>query len=281
MTSRDNEGAAAPSVATTQPSQSVQTQPSSRRELRSTTPSKPRGSLRRRVARKAFSGAALFFAGALLIGTTVPANAFLTDQGDAGATSSASMVKLQAQELTVDAEAATAAAAPVTREALTVTSYAEVLRLKYGSRDFTYSVGSGPIRWPFPYSVPISDGFGERVSPCRGCSSYHKGVDFLPGNGTPIYAIADGVVSVHDDGYGGFGNHVMVEHQIDGSTVTSVYAHMQTGSSPLVVGDTVKVGDFIGLVGSTGATTAPHLHFEVRVDGAAVDPFAWLKSHAG
>jgi murein DD-endopeptidase MepM/ murein hydrolase activator NlpD len=232
------------------------------------------------VARKLFSGAALFFAGALLIGTTVPANAFLTEQSDPAA-GGASTVKLQAQELTVDAEAAAAAAAPVTREALTVTSYAELLRIKYGSRDFTYTVGTGPIRWPFPYSVRISDGFGDRVSPCRGCSSYHKGVDFLPGNGAPIYAIADGVVSVHDDGTGGFGNHVMIDHQIDGGPVTSVYAHMQTGSSPLAVGDVVKVGDFIGLVGATGAVTAPHLHFEIRLDGTAVDPFAWLKAHAG
>ena len=58
-----------------------------------------------------------------------------------------------------------------------------MLRLQYGTRDYAYSLGdpNGPIRWPFPYAVPISSGFGERAAPCHGCSSMHMGVDFTPG----------------------------------------------------------------------------------------------------
>jgi murein DD-endopeptidase MepM/ murein hydrolase activator NlpD len=168
----------------------------------------------------------------------------------------------------------------VQRESWSVTSYAEVLRSRYGSRNFSYSTtGTGNIRWPFPTAVPISSGFGDRVAPCRYCSSDHKGVDFTPGNGAPIYVIADGVVTAAEYG-GGYGQYVYIEHQINGQTIVTVYAHMQRGSSPLQVGEQVRVGDFIGLVGNTGTSTGPHLHFEVRINGEYVDPFAWLKENA-
>tara|TARA_Y100000780_G_C13358227_1_gene291763 strand:- start:174 stop:506 length:333 start_codon:yes stop_codon:yes gene_type:complete len=108
----------------------------------------------------------------------------------------------------------------------------------------------------------------------------HRGIDLLPGAGTPIYAIADGVVSGYQEGWG-YGTHVFIDHTIDGQSVTSLYAHMQTGSSPLSPGDTVAVGDFIGLVGATGAVTAPHLHLEIRVDGVAINPLPWLAEKTG
>jgi murein DD-endopeptidase MepM/ murein hydrolase activator NlpD len=101
----------------------------------------------------------------------------------------------------------------------------------------------------------------------------------VAGNGAPIFAIADGVVTAAKFG-GGYGQHVYLEHDINGRSVLTVYAHMQRGSSPLRVGDVVEVGDFIGLVGSTGISTGPHLHFEVRIEGEYVDPFAWLKENA-
>ena len=213
------------------------------------------------------------FAAALAIGMSVPANAFNTatdllfaEAADAGPTQTVEVGDLE-----------TSLAG---RDGWSVTSWAEMLRARYGTRDFTYTVGTGAIRWPFPYAVPISSGFGGRVAPCRSCSTYHEGLDFNPGYGAPIYAIADGVVTEHDDGYGGFGNFVTISHEIDGETVVSTYAHMQRGSSPLVVGEVVKVGDFIGLVGETGQATGAHLHFEIAVDGVAVDPFAWLQAHA-
>ena len=168
----------------------------------------------------------------------------------------------------------------VARESWSVTTYAEVLRSRYGSRNFSYSTtGSGNIRWPFPTAVPISSGFGDRVAPCRYCSSNHRGVDFNPGNGAPIFAVADGVVTSAEFG-GGYGQFVYIEHNINGQSVISVYAHMRRNSSPLRVGDTVRVGDFIGLVGNTGTSTGPHLHLEIRINGEYVDPFAWLKANA-
>jgi murein DD-endopeptidase MepM/ murein hydrolase activator NlpD len=79
---------------------------------------------------------------------------------------------------------------------------------------------------------------------------------------------------------GGYGQYVYLEHEINNRSVLTVYAHMQRNSSPLRVGDEVEVGDFIGLVGNTGTSTGPHLHFEVRIEGDYVDPFAWLKENA-
>lgn len=164
-----------------------------------------------------------------------------------------------------------------------VTTYADVLRERY-SRGYFAAVGSdswtGPVRWPFPTQVRMTDGFGPRAAPCSGCSTMHRGIDLLPGAGTPIFAIADGVVSGYQEGWG-YGSHVFIDHQIDGQQITSLYAHMQTGSSPLVAGDHVSVGELVGLVGSTGATTAPHLHLEIRIDGVAIDPLPWLFSKTG
>lgn len=139
------------------------------------------------------------------------------------------------------------------------------------------------VQWPFPTAVRLSDRFGPRDSPCAGCSSFHKGLDLLPGEGTPVHAIADGVVrevSAYDDG--GLGVHVVLDHTIDGRLVSSVYAHFQEGSLAVAVGQAVSVGDQLGAVGNTGQSTGPHLHFEILLDGVTpTDPFAWLTDRAG
>ena len=140
-----------------------------------------------------------------------------------------------------------------------------------------------PLQWPVDPSSPISDGFGPRVSPCSGCSSQHEGVDFAADSGTSVRAIAAGVVvETNNPGWTALGVHVAIQHVIDGQTVTSVYGHMQAGSMPLHVGDIVFVGEPIGRVGSTGASTGAHLHFEIRVGGTVpVDPSAWMHSRLG
>lgn len=254
-----------------------------------TRPTAPRPSLRRRIAQKTFPPVVMLAAAALLVGTSVPATALFDPDAPPASTVMASIATSDeaaadpelTEEQVVEVEAgADLTAAVASRDDWSVTSYAEMLRLKYGSRDFSYSTsGSGAVRWPFPAAVPISSGFGERVAPCRYCSSYHQGLDFNPGAGTPIFAIADGVV-IKAEHSGGFGNHAIIEHTINGQRVTSTYAHMTTASSPLVVGQQILVGDFVGTVGSTGTSTGAHLHFEIRIDDIAIDPFAWLQANA-
>jgi murein DD-endopeptidase MepM/ murein hydrolase activator NlpD len=218
---------------------------------------------------------AMLFAGALLVGVSVPASLFAPDA--AAETDSTADKIVAGQSLKV---ASNTTGGDTSRKSFTVTSYAELLRQRYGNRSYSYTVGVGAVQWPFPYAVPISSGFGVRAAPCRGCSTFHKGIDLLGGNGAPVYAIADGVVSLADWTPYGLGYEVTIEHEIKGQHITSAYGHMKANSSPLKVGQTVKVGDFIGLVGMTGEATAPHLHLEIHVDEVAIDPFPWMKAHA-
>lgn len=224
--------------------------------------------------RRLLSLGAMLGAAALLVGMSVPANAFI----DTTTPLAPDVVAMKApgQELTVSPDAI--AAAPV-RDGYEVMSYAQQLQLKYANSALEYTVTNGAVRWPFPYPVTITDRFGPRAAEVSG-SPFHNGIDFTPGEGAPIYAIADGVVVAHTEDMGGLGNHVIIQHYINGQSVESVYAHMQYGTSPLVVGQEVKVGDFLGLVGNTGTSYGAHLHFEIRIDKVPVDPFAWLTANA-
>lgn len=137
------------------------------------------------------------------------------------------------------------------------------------------------VQAPAPAGTGILSAFGNRGVSCDGCSSFHSGADFALGAGSAVLAIADGTVSqVGPDG--SLGTFVKIEHVIDGQTVTSTYAHMVSGSMPFSVGDTVSRGTQLGLVGMTGAATAPHLHFEIRLGGPfgqPINPLPWLKAH--
>ena len=228
---------------------------------------------KRKAASTFLSFGAMLFAGALLVGVSVPANAFMS--GAESENTAARVVEGQSVAVSADSEVSSA-----TRSTYTVTSYAELLRARYGNRSYSYSVGRGAVQWPFPYAVPISDGFGERVAPCRGCSSFHEGTDFTPGAGTAIYTIAAGTVIYTEVSDRGMGNNVVIAHVVNGVKLQSTYAHMQMNSSPLAVGDVVNVGDFVGLVGDTGTAIGAHLHLGIMVNGAWIDPYAWLKANA-
>ncbi|MEN0102475.1 MAG: M23 family metallopeptidase [Curtobacterium sp.] len=139
----------------------------------------------------------------------------------------------------------------------------------------------GDVRSPFPKPVRMSSGFGYRSAPCGACSSLHQGLDFNPGMGAPIGAVAAGTVRVSGT-YFSYGNAVIIDHVVDGREVSTLYGHMIPGSSPLQVGDEVTAGQFVGLVGSSGVSTGAHLHLEVLMDGTLpVDPRAWIESHTG
>ena len=137
----------------------------------------------------------------------------------------------------------------------------------------TYSV----VQWPVPAGTPISSGFGYRE--CDGCETNHTGDDFNPGNGYPIQVVADGVVTAAGWDSTGYGNMVTVQHVIDGQVVSTLYAHVQDSSITVSVGQTIKRGTVLGLVGQTGEATGPHLHFSVIVNGAMIDPYPWLLAH--
>ncbi|MBN6778580.1 M23 family metallopeptidase [Pseudoclavibacter alba] len=138
------------------------------------------------------------------------------------------------------------------------------------------------VQFPFYTGVEMTDMYGVRNNPTGGGYDFHTGVDFTPGAGTPIAAIADGrVAHVQKVDQGGYGYYVVIEHVIDGQTIFSTYGHMVQDSSPLKVGDKVHVGDLVGLVGTTGRSTGEHLHFEIGIGTQQnhTDPMAWLKAH--
>ena len=135
-----------------------------------------------------------------------------------------------------------------------------------------------PVMWPVPAGTRMASDFGPRIAPCRGCSSFHRGVDWNPGAGYPIAAIADGVVTEAGTG-GELGVHASIQHNINGEIVTSIYGHMQRGSMSLHVGDAVGRGQVIGRVGNTGASTGAHLHFGLAHGADVFDPIPWMQAH--
>ncbi len=118
---------------------------------------------------------------------------------------------------------------------------------------------------PVPYSRRTS-GFGMREHPILHTQRAHLGVDYAAPTGTPVMSVADGVV-VESGFQGAFGNMVVVQHNARQSTV---YAHLSRMN--VKRGQTIKQGDIVGAVGTTGLSTGPHLHFEFRINGRHVDP---------
>ena len=131
------------------------------------------------------------------------------------------------------------------------------------------STFDGTMALPIP-GASLTSTYGLRIDPIAGAVGFHPGVDFGADAHTPIHAAAAGIVIVAGD-CGGYGNCVVIDH---GTSIATLYGHQ---SQVLVhVGDTVTAGQVIGQVGSTGISTGPHLHFEVRLHGAPIDPVPTL-----
>ncbi len=130
-------------------------------------------------------------------------------------------------------------------------------------------VGTGIYAWPLRGYSTITSNYGWRT--LRGRRNLHTGIDISAPNGTEIHAVDDGKVIVVKSLTYSYGKHVIVDH---GNGIASVYAHMsRIGCS---VGDTVKQGDVIGYVGSTGNSTGNHLHLEIRKNGSHVSPWNYV-----
>lgn len=145
-------------------------------------------------------------------------------------------------------------------------------RLKELGKNKVYYTG-GKMAVPLKDSYRISSPYGYRIHPITGQKKLHSGVDMAAKQGTPIYAAEAGVVIVAQ-WWSGYGNTVIIDH---GGGVWTLYGHIQNKGILVKKGDTVKRGQKIALVGSTGNSTGPHLHFEVRVDSKPVDPDPYLK----
>ncbi len=120
--------------------------------------------------------------------------------------------------------------------------------------------------------VSFTSTFGVRADPFRGTAAMHAGVDIPGAHGTPIYATADGVIA-RAERSGGYGNMVEINH---GRGIATRYGHM----SKILIAPNTRVtrGQLIGLMGSTGRSTGTHLHYEVRIDGQAVNPIPFLQA---
>lgn len=126
----------------------------------------------------------------------------------------------------------------------------------------------GNIIWPV--IGPIVSPFGMRIHPIYGKWMFHSGADIDAETGTPVKAVAEGIV-IYADWLGSYGIVVFIKH---GSNITTVYAHLKYFI--VEINQYVNQGDIIGYVDNTGLSTGPHLHFEIRIDGKAVDPAKWL-----
>ncbi|WP_164990381.1 M23 family metallopeptidase [Agromyces albus] len=216
------------------------------------------------------------FAALLAVATSVPSLSLLTPADvQAMALESVATDEPDAQHVEITGGAL---AQSVNREGYKAQSIEEYAKAAGIRAEATFTNNpAGTIQWPFAVGVHIGDRFGYRD--CYGCSTNHGGQDFNPGLGAEIQSIADGTVVVAENGGGSLGVVMMIDHEIDGQKVTSVYAHMEYDSMRFAVGDQVGVGDVVGTTGDTGMSTGPHLHFEIRlggVDGMKVDPLVWL-----
>ena len=130
-----------------------------------------------------------------------------------------------------------------------------------------------PSRAPLA-AASTSSSYGMRTHPVLGGRRAHNGIDLAAPTGTPVYATADGTVG-RADWFSSYGLYVAIEH---GGDIETRYAHMSRLA--VAAGERVKKGDVIGYVGSTGRSTGPHLHYEVRVAGNAVNPIPYMAETA-
>lgn len=183
---------------------------------------------------------------------------------DAQAASNAAAAALQAQQ---DHEAQLQQQLVVLKENREATEADFIAGIKARTGNGA-SLGAAQISlsgWALPASGYITDGFGWRISPTEGASSYHQGTDIGAPCGDPIFAASSGTVE-YAGWNGGYGNFILIDH---GNGIESAYGHIINGGTLVSSGEEVIVGEQIASVGTTGTSTGCHLHFEIRRGGVA------------
>ena len=137
---------------------------------------------------------------------------------------------------------------------------------------FSHALIAVPVRKPVIGDVDMSSPFGMRMDPFLGRPAVHTGIDLRGEIGEPVRATATGRVSIAGR-EGGYGNMVEINH---GNGLATRYGHLS--QIDVKVGQTVRIGEVIGRIGSTGRSTGPHLHYETRVNGEAIDPQKFLRA---
>jgi len=183
----------------------------------------------------------------------------------------ARQAKVDQQEAVLDQKAGLLADTKRNAKRLRALAEAEEAESDRIASELSGSGGSGEFHgsmaWPVPSSHRVTSPFGPRICPFHG-RELHPGIDIGAPSGSPIVAAGDGTV-IYAGGRGSYGNTVMIDH---GNGVVTLYAHQLSGGIRVRNGQRVEKGQRIGTVGSTGNSTGPHLHFEVRVNGAAKNP---------
>lgn len=136
-------------------------------------------------------------------------------------------------------------------------------------------IAEGVYIWPSAASDYVTSFFGTRLHPILGVYKTHTGIDIGAGYGTAVLAAADGMVYTAAYDAGGYGNYIIIDHGNGNKTVYAHMSHLNIGE-----GQTVTQGQCIGLAGSTGMSTGPHLHFEIYVDGARINPLMYFSNYS-
>lgn len=228
--------------------------------------------------------------GALVAAVALPAYASTTPTTEA-ATTLQQVAMDDAQSLVVASEAT---AAPMDRGNYSATTPDEIAqkkaeeaaaaRAEAAAKAAAASSGgggynTGDVALVAPGSGDVRNPVGGGYYVSRTLSGSHNGADMVGDAGTPLYAAAAGTVRISTDSYYGYGVGVVIDHVLGGQQVSTLYGHMIYGSRQVQAGQTVQAGQLIGFMGSTGRSTANHLHFEVRIGGSLVEPIGWLNAN--
>lgn len=240
---------------------------------------------RTRMGARIFSWVAIALIAGLALATSVPATALMTPEQRAY---QAELDRIKAAGQTGDVQTLLAQggqAAQTNRDGVTIGGAVKSSNVNYvgafSDKKLKVSVpmSSNAILWPFASGLRVTDHYGSRF--IFGSTQFHTGQDFDMAYGTPVRAIADGIVTYVEDPGPMCGASITIDSNINGNQFSAVYCHNQVGSMPFKAGDTVKAGETVAKVGLTGITTGPHLHLEVRVRDQPIDPWPFLIQYAG